>query len=41
MVLQNHGLWNSTFVQFFSNIKIEKIKFVGVNGYDSTDWTGK
>lgn len=41
MVLQNHGLWNSTFVQFFSNIKIEKIKFVGVNGYDSTDWSGK
>jgi len=41
MVLQNQGQWNNTFVQFFSNMKIEKIQFIGVNGYDSTDWKGK
>jgi len=41
MVLQNYGVWNSNFAQFFSNMKIEKIKFIGVNGYDSNDWTGK
>lgn len=41
MVLQNQGQWNSTFVQFFSNMKIEKIKFVGINGYNSNDWTEK
>lgn len=41
MVLQNHGEWNNTFVQFFANMKIEKIKFVGINGYNSTDWSEK
>ncbi len=41
MVLQNQGQWNTTFVQFFSNMKIEKIKFVGINGYDSANWTEK
>lgn len=41
MVLQNQGQWNNTFMQFFSNMKIEKIKFIGVNGYNSTDWEGK
>lgn len=41
MVLQSQGEWNSNFVQFFSNMKIEKIKFIGVNGYNSTDWEGK
>ncbi|MET3535691.1 hypothetical protein [Chryseobacterium limigenitum] len=41
MILQNHGEWNSTFAQFFANMKIEKILFVGVNGYNSTDWKGK
>lgn len=41
MVLQHHGEWNNTFVQFFSNMKIEKIDFIGVNGYNSTDWSGK
>lgn len=41
MVLQNNGLWNSTFVQFFANMKIEKIKFVGVRGYDNNDYSGK
>ncbi|MCY0969535.1 hypothetical protein [Chryseobacterium wangxinyae] len=37
MVLQNQGLWNVTFVQFFSNMKIEKIEFIGINGYNSQD----
>ena len=41
MVLQYHGEWNSTFVQFFSNMKIEQIDFIGVNGYNSNDWSGK
>lgn len=41
MILQSQGQWNSTFAQYFSNMKIEKILFVGVNGYNSTDWSGK
>ncbi|WP_126652625.1 hypothetical protein [Chryseobacterium aureum] len=41
MVLQYHGEWNDTFAQFFSNMKIESIDFIGVNGYNSNDWSGK
>ena len=41
MVLQSQGKWDSNFAQFFSNMKIDKIKFIGVNGYDNNDWTGK
>ncbi|MCY0969533.1 hypothetical protein [Chryseobacterium wangxinyae] len=41
MARQTQGQWNSSFVQFFSNMKIEKIKFVGINGYNSADWTEK
>ncbi|SDQ32067.1 hypothetical protein SAMN05421664_1128 [Chryseobacterium soldanellicola] len=41
MVLQYHGQWNTTFAQFFSNMKIEKIKFIGVRGYDSPDYSAK
>lgn len=41
MVLQNEGQWDNTFVQFFANMKIEKIKFVGVNGYNNSDRTTK
>lgn len=41
MVLQYHGQWNTTFLQFFSNLKIENIKFVGVRGYDNNDFSGK
>ncbi|MFS4472884.1 hypothetical protein [Chryseobacterium sp. T20] len=41
MVLQYHGEWNDTFVQFFSNMKIEKIKFIGLNGYNSNNWSAK
>ncbi|WEK68134.1 MAG: hypothetical protein P0Y62_09630 [Candidatus Chryseobacterium colombiense] len=41
MVKQTYGVWNNDFVIYFSNMKIEKIKFVGVNGYNSNDWSGK
>lgn len=41
MVLQYHGEWNDTFAQFFSNMKIEKIEFGGINGYNSSDWSAK
>lgn len=41
MVKQAHGEWSSAFAQYFSNMKIEKIKFVGVNGYNNTDRTTK
>lgn len=38
---QSHGRWNSSIAQFFANMKIEKIEFVGVNGYDNPDRTIK
>lgn len=41
MVQQYHGEWNNTFAQFFSNMKIEKIEFGGLNGYNSYDWSAK
>ncbi|WP_126652621.1 hypothetical protein [Chryseobacterium aureum] len=41
LVLQYHGEWNDTFAQFFSNMKIEKIEFGGINGYNSSDWSAK
>ncbi|SDM38139.1 hypothetical protein [Chryseobacterium taihuense] len=41
MVEQSNSKWNNTFEQFFSNMKIEKIKFVGVRGYDNPDFSGK
>ncbi|WP_045496418.1 hypothetical protein [Chryseobacterium sp. StRB126] len=41
MVQQYHGEWNNTFVEFFSNMKIEKIKFVGLNGYNNYDRSAK
>lgn len=41
MVLQYKGEWNSAFEQFFANMKIEKIKFTGVNGYYSNNRTPK
>lgn len=34
---QNNMQWNSTISQFFDNMKIESIRFVGLNGYNSTD----
>ncbi|WP_332452439.1 hypothetical protein [Chryseobacterium aquaticum] len=41
MVEQSNTQWNLNFVQFFANMKIEKIKFVGVRGYDNDDYSGK
>lgn len=41
MVEQNHAQWNNNFVQFLSNKKIESIEFLGLNGYNSTDYSGK
>ncbi|KNB62478.1 hypothetical protein [Chryseobacterium sp. Hurlbut01] len=34
---QNNMQWNSTISQFFANMKIESIRFIGLNGYNSTD----
>ncbi|WP_187477937.1 hypothetical protein [Amniculibacterium sp. G2-70] len=41
MVLQYEGVWNFQFEQFFANMKIEKIEFIGINGYDNLDRTPK
>ena len=41
IILQYHGEWNNNFAQFFSNLKIESIKFIGTNGYNSTDYSAK
>ena len=37
MVEQSGSQWNFNFQQFFSNMKIEKIEFMGLNGYNSQD----
>ena len=37
MVKQADSKWNANFVQFFSNMKIEKIEFIGMHGYNSQD----
>ncbi|MDC8098767.1 hypothetical protein [Chryseobacterium rhizosphaerae] len=41
MVQEYNGVWTNTFTQFFANMKIEKIEFGGINGYNSNDWSGK
>ncbi|UOU98860.1 hypothetical protein MUU74_02660 [Chryseobacterium daecheongense] len=41
LVTQYQAKWNPTFAQFFANMKIEKIKFIGINGYNSSDRTVK
>ncbi|CAH0128090.1 hypothetical protein SRABI04_00199 [Chryseobacterium sp. Bi04] len=41
MVQEYNGVWTSIFTQFFANMKIEKIEFGGINGYNSNDWSGK
>ncbi|WP_143019080.1 hypothetical protein [Chryseobacterium taihuense] len=41
MVRQYQGQWNLVFEQFFANRKIEKIKFISINGYNSSDKTVK
>ncbi|WP_332452437.1 hypothetical protein [Chryseobacterium aquaticum] len=37
LTIQNQGKWNSNLAQFFSNMKIESIRFIGLNGYNSQD----
>lgn len=32
-----YGDWNENVAQLFSNMKIEKIEFVGINGYNNPD----
>ncbi|WP_449399399.1 hypothetical protein [Chryseobacterium wanjuense] len=39
LVAQYEGEWNPTFEQFFANMKIEKIEFIGVKGYNVEDWS--
>lgn len=41
MVEQSNSQWTYNMIQFFANMKIEKIKFVGVRGYDNDDYSGK
>ena len=41
MVAQSQGQWTYNMIQFFANMKIEKIKFYGINGYNSSDRTVK
>ena len=41
MVLQYKGKWNLQFEEFFKNMKIAKIKFTGINGYNNPDRTPK
>ncbi len=41
MMLQYEGNWNSNFATFFSNMIIQKIEFVGINGYKNPDRTVK
>ncbi|WP_292009578.1 hypothetical protein, partial [Chryseobacterium sp.] len=36
---QNHAVWNPTVAQFFSSLKVEKIEFSGVKGYNVKDWS--
>ncbi|UZT98597.1 hypothetical protein ODZ84_03215 [Chryseobacterium fluminis] len=38
---QNNSRWNTSLIQLFSNLKIENIKFIGINGYESSDRTIK
>jgi len=37
LIDQSQGRWNSTIAQFFANMKIESIRFIGLNGYNSSD----
>lgn len=41
MILKYEGNWNSNFATFFSNMIIQKIEFVGINGYKNPDRTVK
>lgn len=37
MVEQSNSQWTYDMIQFFANMKIEKIEFIGLNGYNSSD----
>jgi hypothetical protein len=37
MIEQSGSQWTYNMIQFFANMKIEKIKFIGLNGYNSSD----
>jgi len=37
MVEQSNSQWTYNMIQFFGNMKIEKIEFIGLNGYNSSD----
>lgn len=37
MTLKYHGEWNDEFEKFFSDMKIEKINFYDINGFQSKD----
>ncbi len=39
LIFQYHAQWNPTFEQFFANMKIEKIDFIGVKGYNVKDYS--
>ncbi|UZT98593.1 hypothetical protein ODZ84_03195 [Chryseobacterium fluminis] len=39
LMTQQHSQWNLTTAQFFSNMKIEKIEFTGVKGYNVEDYS--
>lgn len=39
LISETHGEWTYNVQQFFSNMKIEKIEFTGVKGYDSDDYS--
>lgn len=39
LVSQYNAQWNPVFAQFFANMKIEKIDFIGVKGYNVDDWS--
>jgi hypothetical protein len=39
LMIESRGDWTYNVQQFFSNMKIEKIEFTGVKGYDSDDYS--
>ncbi|GAA5097711.1 hypothetical protein GCM10023210_33020 [Chryseobacterium ginsengisoli] len=39
LMVESRGDWTYNVQQFFANLKIEKIEFTGVKGYDSHDYS--
>ncbi|WP_223878211.1 hypothetical protein [Chryseobacterium vrystaatense] len=39
IIQENSAQWNLKSEQFFANMKIEKIDFIGVKGYNVNDFT--